>query len=76
MTETKPEFTAFGGGPYDAEASAARKACGGGDTGIVLLVRNGKHGDGFEVQLGGADLRALPHVLRTLARQVEQAIGN
>lgn len=68
MTETKPNYAAHGGGPYDAEATAAREACGGGKTGIVLLVRNGKHGDGFEVQLlTREDRLALPTVLRTLA---------
>lgn len=70
MTETKPDYVGPGGGVYDAEATAAREACGA--TGIVLLVRNGKHGDGFEIALADPrDLLALPGVLRALAEQVE-----
>lgn len=72
MTETKPNYAAPGGGPYDAQATAAREACGGSETGIVLLVRNGKDGDGFEVQLMTREDRlALPSVLRSLAALLE-----
>ena len=71
---TDPNWSAPGAGPYDAEATAAREACGA--RGVVLMVRDGKHGDGFEVQMSDPrDLRALPRVLRDLADQVERQLG-
>ena len=59
----------LGGGPYEAETMALRDRIGA--EGVVVIVKNGIHGDGFEVALDEGGLRALPHVLRALAAAVE-----
>jgi hypothetical protein len=62
---------AFNGpGRYNAECTAAREACA--SEGAVLLVYNGRHGQGFEVQGPLEMIAALPRVLRELASQIEQ----
>ena len=62
----------FGGGPYDAECTRAREDCGA--EGVVLIISNGKKGNGFEVQLDRESLLALPHVLREIAAAVERRL--
>lgn len=58
-----------GGGPYEAEALAAREACGA--VGVVLIVKSGKKGDGFEIALDEEGVRELPRVLREMAASLE-----
>lgn len=63
----------FGGGKYDDEAEELLKRIGA--KALVLLVHEGKHGDGFEVQ--GFDpvlIRMLPNVLRGAAAAIEHEI--
>ena len=58
-----------GPGSYDPECTALREQLSA--EGVVLIVRNGVKGDGFEVQLNALDLVALPSALRQIADQVE-----
>lgn len=58
-----------GPGPYDAECSELRERLKA--AGVVLIVRDGIKGEGFEVQLNAHDLVMLPSVLRQIADQVE-----
>jgi hypothetical protein len=58
-----------GPGKYDAEATELRERLRA--TGLVLIVRDGVKGEGFEVQLNWRDLVVFPTVLRDLAEQIE-----
>lgn len=62
-----------GPGKYDAEATELRERLNA--SGIVLIVRDGVKGEGFEVQLNAVDLVAFPHVLRDIADQIETQLG-
>lgn len=58
-----------GPGRYDAECTELRERLKA--TGIVLIIRDGVKGEGFEVQLGAEDLVVFPSVLRQIADQIE-----
>lgn len=65
-----PEPAQPGGGRYDAECTELRARLGA--SGIILIVRDGIRGEGFEVQMHDPrDMLALPSVLRQLADQIE-----
>lgn len=70
---------AYGPGKYDDTCTLAREhaeaqAC-------IVIIRNGKHGSGFSLQVAGTpgDLHminaTLPAVLRELAEQIEKENG-
>lgn len=61
---------AIGPGKYDDEVTELRERLKA--RGIVLLVRGGMRGDGFEVHLAREDLIKLPSILRDVADQVEK----
>jgi hypothetical protein len=58
-----------GPGRYDAECTELRERLKA--TGIVLIIRDGVKGEGFEVQLDARDLVMFPTVLREIADQIE-----
>lgn len=62
-----------GGGKYDKAATAARQIAKA--HGVVLMVIDGEHGNGFEVQcneeLTPMIIGALPKMLRLTAHQIE-----
>lgn len=58
-----------GPGRYDAECTELRERLKA--TGIVLIIRDGVRGEGFEVQLSAHDLVIFPAVLRDMANQIE-----
>lgn len=58
-----------GPGKYDPECTELRERLKA--SGIVLIVRDGVKGEGFEVQLNAVDLVVFPSVLRQMADQIE-----
>lgn len=57
-----------GPGKYDKECTAVREMTGGG---VVLMVLDGKQGEGFSVQATLEQIVHLPHLLRTVADGIE-----
>lgn len=64
-----------GPGKYDQECGAAREATAA--EAVLLIVINGKLGSGFSVQAneGSPTLAALPGILRDVAAQIAQDVG-
>lgn len=58
-----------GPGRYDPECTELRERLKA--SGLVLIVRDGIKGEGFEVQLNALDLIHFPKVLREMADQIE-----
>lgn len=58
-----------GPGRYDPECTELRERLKA--SGLVLIVRGGIKGEGFEVQLSALDLVHFPRVLRDMADQIE-----
>lgn len=65
-------------GKYDPECEAAYKATEA--KGVMLLVIDGKHGNGFSAILRGEMVVKVPVLLRRMAQEIEneakKAIGN
>lgn len=59
----------WGPGKYDDVLTVARDSCEA--TGAVLIVFDGKHGNGFAVHATSPQLSALPDVLRHMANGIE-----
>lgn len=60
-------------GRYDEACTLARKAAGA--LGAVLMIFQGKAGDGFEVQLPADLVAELPRVLRDMADDIEKQLA-
>lgn len=60
----------IGPGKYDDVCTLARQLAGA--KGCIVIIRDGKNGDGFSAQLSLGDLQALPSVLRSIAGQIER----
>jgi hypothetical protein len=65
----------LGGGKYTNECTLARNAALAGTA--ILLIMDGRLGDGFEVQTTDPGVEAgLPTLLRSMADQIEEALGH
>lgn len=62
---------AWGPGRYDPLATVAREAAEA--EGVILIVVQGKFGDGFSAQLSALAIMAMPTYLRQLADQIERS---
>lgn len=59
-----------GPGKYDDACTQARLSTNA--LGAILIVLDGKHGNGFSVQVPLHVLPALPELLETVARQIRE----
>ena len=62
-----------GPGKYDDVCTHAREETKA--DGVVLMILNGEHGDGFSVQLPPLVLLNLPNILRMMADQIQEEIS-
>ncbi len=58
-----------GPGKYDDVCTSVREETQA--KGVVLIVFGGVKGEGFSVQADGQTLVQIPHILRTVAQQIE-----
>ncbi len=56
------------GGRYEDACTVARESTKA--RGVVLIVFDGEHGNGFSVQVDAERLLALPEILETIAAQI------
>ncbi len=59
----------IGEGKYDQVCSLARMAAGA--EGALLIVLNGRHGNGFSAQISIRMVEFIPALLRDVANQIE-----
>jgi hypothetical protein len=59
----------LGPNKYDRECAQARKDAAG--SGAVLIILEGREGDGFAAHLNWTQLRSLPDTLRYMADEME-----
>lgn len=62
----------LGGGKYEEVCRKARREAKA--EGVVLMVLNGKFGNGFSVQLPPDAVRRIPAALRDMANQIEASL--
>jgi hypothetical protein len=60
-----------GGGRYEKECEAAYRACEAEMT--LLIVHNGKNGDGFSVVGTEKTVNQIPRILRAVADAIEES---
>lgn len=60
-----------GVGKYDDACTVARESTKA--RGAIVIIIDGEHGSGFSVQASPGEVIYLPHVLRDLANQIENA---
>lgn len=60
-----------GPGKYNYQCTRVREMTGGG---VILIVVDGKRGEGFEVQATLEQILKLPAMLRTVADGIDQQI--
>jgi hypothetical protein len=63
----------MGPGKYDNLCTAAREQADA--DGAVVILFNGKHGDGISMQATAELTVALPEILRNLARSIEKELN-